>query len=102
MSFKSLMREIRFKATKASWYRTVFTSPDGELVLADLIKFTHAHDQSHTPGDPLETAFNEGMRRVVTRIEKLAHMTPAEIRRLAEAHRRAEESLGRDNEEYAA
>ena len=73
-------RAVRFMVAKAQWYKNVFNSPDGEMVLADLIKFANAHDQSYTPGDPTQTAFNEGMRRVVTRIEKFVDMTPKEMK----------------------
>lgn len=92
MSFgEDMMRLIQFRTAKSDWYKSVFESYQGKMVLADLIKFSNAHDQSYTPGDPTQTAFNEGMRRVVTRIEKFTGMTPKEIRHIAEVHRNAEQ-----------
>ena len=101
---ETMMRAIRFRTAKSQWYKDVFNSPDGQMVIADLIKFTNAHDQSYTPGDPTQTAFNEGMRRVITRIEKFVHMTPKEISRIAEMHRETEKRYGQSpiDEEYAA
>ncbi len=101
-----LARSIKFRTAKAQWYKTVFDSPDGQMVLADLIKFTNAHEQSFVPGAADETAFHEGMRRVITRIEKLTNMTPKEIQRISEVHRDAEarygQELGLNEEGYAA
>lgn len=101
---ETMMRAMRFRTAKAQWYKNVFDSPDGEIVLADLIKFTNAHDQSYVPGNPDETAFREGMRRVITRIEKFIHMTPNQISRISEMHRETEERYGQApiEEDYAA
>ena len=87
----AMRRLLRLKQDKSDWYKQTFDSDTGKMVLADLIAFTGAHDQSYTPGDPTQTAFNEGMRRVVTRIEKFTGMTPREIRHIAEVHRDAEQ-----------
>lgn len=106
MSFsESMKRMIQFRTAKADWYKHVFGSYQGQMVLADLIKFSGAKDQSYTPGDPTQTAFNEGMRRVVTRIEKFTGMTPKEIRHIAEVHRDAEQrasDMPYSEEEHAA
>ncbi len=95
MSFGADIKSlIGFKKAKSDWYKHVFESYQGKMVLADLIAFSGAHEQSYTPGDPTQTAFNEGMRRVVTRIEKFTGMTPKEIRHIAEVHRDAEKRVG--------
>jgi len=101
---ETMMRAIRFRTAKAQWYKNVFDAPDGQMVLADLIKFANAHDQSYVAGSPDETAFREGMRRVVTRIEKFIHMTPKQIAHISEMHRETEERYGRApvEEDYAA
>lgn len=104
MSF-DMRRLTRFKRDKADWYKNVFDSEAGRMVLADLIKFSGAHEQSYTPGDPTQTAFNEGMRRVVTRIERFVGMTPKEIQHIAEVHRDAEQRASEmpySEEGYAA
>ena len=105
MSVDNMRRLIQFRTAKAQWYKNVFDSYEGRMVLADLIKFSGAHDQSYTPGDPTQTAFNEGLRRVVTRIEKFVGMTPKEISHIAEVHREAEQRVSDmpySEEEYAA
>jgi len=45
-------------------FRSVFTSPDGESVLRDMMEKFYKYS-SHVPGDSHETAFNEGRRQVV-------------------------------------
>ena len=87
----AMRRLLRLKQEKADWYKQTFDSDIGKMVLADLIAFSGSNGQSYTPGDPTQTAFNEGMRRVVTRIEMFTGMTPKEIRHIAEVHRDAEQ-----------
>jgi hypothetical protein len=45
-------------------WRKIMDSPDGELVMAALFE-QYILRTSHTPGDPYQTAFNEGQRDVV-------------------------------------
>ena len=100
-----MMRLIGFKKAKSDWYKMTFGSEEGKMVLADLIAFSGAHGQSNMPGDPTQTAFNEGMRRVITRIEQFVEMTPKEMRHIAEVHRDAEQRASDalyGQEEYAA
>ena len=63
----------------AAAYRTCFGSPAGERVLHDLYGFCKVMNPSHVPGESHETAFNEGKRRVFTRI--FLHMQPEDERR---------------------
>lgn len=51
-------------------YGTVFTSEAGKRVLDDL-RVSFSRRTSHTPNDPYTTAFREGQRDVVLRIERL-------------------------------
>lgn len=104
MSRQEIKRAIKFRIAKAQWYKMVFESDQGQMVLADLIKFSNAHNQSYTPGDPTQTAFNEGMRRIVTRIEKFTGMTPRELKHIEELHRSAEDGISGEpyEGEYAA
>ena len=45
-------------------YRTAFGGQAGRRVLLDLIARTGVMQTTHTPGDPLATAFAEGRRRI--------------------------------------
>ena len=45
-------------------FRVLFTSPDGEAVLRDLMMKFYKYS-SHVPGDSHTTAFKEGQRQVV-------------------------------------
>ena len=64
-------------------YRGVFSGPDGELVLQDLLKFCNGGNQSFVPGEPYETAFNEGKRRVALRIVAFCEMTDLQMMEIA-------------------
>ncbi len=50
-------------------YKTIFNSPTGMDVLADLCKRNHVFDNNvFTPGDPSTTQFKEGRRDAIMRI----------------------------------
>ena len=50
-------------------YHSIFTSETGKAVLNDLKKSCFFNRTSHVPGDPYSSAFREGMREVILRIE---------------------------------
>jgi len=52
----------------AETYKRLFSGPDGEAVLKDLLKFGHFTQPTFVAGSPCESSFNEGKRRVVLRI----------------------------------
>lgn len=49
-------------------YKTVFASPEGEIVFSDLIKVGHLMAPSYVPQDPYTTLYNEGKRCVLLHI----------------------------------
>lgn len=49
-------------------YSQVFTTPEGQYVLNDLMQVCHMLSPTHVTGDAHETAFREGKRNVVLRI----------------------------------
>lgn len=51
-------------------YQTVFNTPDGERVLHHLMKTANVTKPSFVPGDPHQTAFNEGARHLALSILK--------------------------------
>lgn len=59
-------------------YQIVFGSPDGRLVLADLIAFCHGRKSEFDP-DPRQHAFNSGKRAVLCRITEFMNLTLEEI-----------------------
>ena len=48
-------------------------SPDGEIVMTALLEI-YSLRRSHVPGDPYETAFNEGQRDVVNFLINLVRL----------------------------
>ena len=70
---------------KAHVYKAVFDTPEGKIVLADLIDFCHLEKsaiiRSVVTGavDPLSVAQAEGKRAVMIRIMKYVNLSYAEI-----------------------
>lgn len=79
---------------KSQLYKSVFGTPDGQLVLADLVRETGWDQQSFVEGCADTTAFNEGMRRVVTRIVKFTQMTPGDIKAVVARYDAESENRG--------
>lgn len=65
-------------------YRTAFGGQAGRRVLLDLIARTGVMQTTHTPGDPLATAFAEGRRRIGLEILQMLQSDPDGPLRLAE------------------
>ena len=59
-------------------YHTTFGSPDGQIVLADLVKFCRAADSTFDPA-PTVHARNEGKRDVWLRIAYLSSLLPSQV-----------------------
>lgn len=59
-------------------YKRVFDSPDGQLVLKDLMRCSNMNS-STVGADPYETYFNEGARSIVLRITKTTAMSLNDI-----------------------
>ncbi len=57
-----------FQKKWQSDYRTVFDSPQGRKVLADLCQRHFVFNSTHIPNDPYTSAFQDGRRSVVVDI----------------------------------
>ena len=64
-------------------YRLAFGTEEGARVLEDLLRHCHAGEVIHVPGDPYETAFRDGQRRVALRIVSILNMNNEKMLRLA-------------------
>lgn len=64
-------------------FRAVFSGAAGDRVLKDLTAFCLGDGQCHVPGDPFDTAFNEGKRRVWLRITSVMGQSAEAIIRKA-------------------
>jgi hypothetical protein len=60
-------------------YGQVFGGEAGRIVLGDLYAFCGLNAQMHVPGDPCETAFRDGARRVALRIQNMLSESEAEF-----------------------
>lgn len=67
-------------------YQTVFSTPAGKRVLADLIRTAGVNRSSFTAGQPDTVAYNEGKRAIVLRILNRLHVAPEEVARIAQEY----------------
>ncbi len=72
----------RTAETRAA-YRRVFETEDGQVVLADLIKFAGAGRETFVAGQADATAYNIGMQRLILRITAFLEMTDREVLRIS-------------------
>ena len=54
-------------------WQKLMDSPDGEIILTALLEI-YSLRTSHIPGDPYQTAFNEGQRDVVNFLLNLVRL----------------------------
>lgn len=71
-------------------YQSVFSTPEGERVLYDLIKSCHILHSTMDP-NPNEMAYKEGERSVVLRILQTLGQDPAALIKRIEEGRKMEE-----------
>lgn len=65
------------------YYREVFASPQGQAVLADILRACGVGREVHVPGDPHTTAYNAGLRRAALGIISKLEMDDAAAMRMA-------------------
>lgn len=64
-------------------YRRVFESPDGEVILAHLMKISFVFQTTMVVGDSHLTAMNEGQRRLVLSIMKQLNLNHNKLNQIA-------------------
>ena len=67
------------KANTIAAYQRIFSSPEGERVLLDLVKVARLDIPTFAAGDPHETSYREGERSIVLRIIKTINTDPAYV-----------------------
>ncbi len=84
MSLLSRFKTVadRMSATRRA-YQTVFSTPEGELVLYDLMTRCGVLETSQVNGDPHMVAFREGRRSVALDLINAMRWTEAEVIQLA-------------------
>lgn len=75
---KNKVQEQKDLVNKLQRYKAVFGSPDGELVLADILKNNFVFDAIEV-GNPNITAFREGQRYAALSIFRAVHKDQNEI-----------------------
>ena len=74
-------------SNKRKVYTATFECEAGEAVLADLATFCGQYGPTYRPGDPYETAYREGMRRVYLRISNYLNKDEKEMMSILKKHR---------------
>lgn len=80
-------------------YRTVFQSPQGEAVLADLAEAGCMMRSSYVPGDSHMTSFSEGARSIVLHIFAQIDKDEEYLRGLERRRKKAARQYGDDEHE---
>ena len=73
-----MFKRLKKQREMVSTYKRLFTSEDGQKVLADLMQVC-GMQQSSFSTDPLEMAYHEGERAVVLRILKTINVTEKQL-----------------------
>lgn len=77
-------RAVRKSVQKLNMYQRVFSGPEGQAVLYDMMK-THGMLSPH-PADPHQMALKEGERLVVLRILTILKTDPKQVLERIEQH----------------
>jgi hypothetical protein len=64
-------------------YQAAFATDSGRIVLADLLRAAGLLAVCHTPGDPCDTAFNDGRRSLGLHVVQQLRWSEAELLKLA-------------------
>jgi len=78
-SFKSLEELRQHKHHMHLQYAQAFNTPQGELVLDDLIGFCGMDTDAFIPDNQYMTAYNLGMHKVVIYIKSMMEQTPQDL-----------------------
>lgn len=90
-----MLQRDRFKLLfrRRHLYRMVFNSPEGQVVLRDLMRFCGIRQEQFTPGSFEDTAYALGKRRVGLRIASIMHLSDGELVKLADQPEEAEHGI---------
>lgn len=74
---------FRVLSRRRAAYRAFRNSPEGRIVLADLVRFCRFYDTSYRPDEPESaTFFREGRRDVLCRILNFGDVTDEDLERI--------------------
>jgi hypothetical protein len=83
LSDELLQRQREFIHRRQQAYRSVFSGPEGAIVLADLVTFCRARTSTMHP-DPRAAAQLDGRREVFLRIQEHTQLTEDDLWALKE------------------
>ena len=86
----NLIKRMKLASKTYAAYREVFSSPEGKLILMDLMKSCYM-DKTSVGQTPYDTYFNEGARSVILRIMQTCKMSQSDITKLIDDMKEQEE-----------
>lgn len=75
---------LRKRINLAESYQSVFGTPDGQRVLAHIMRVAHCHESNFVQGDPHGTSFREGQRHLALSIARMVNRDTTELIKLIE------------------
>jgi len=78
-AIKDKFEGLRRRINKHERFASVFSGPEGEEVLRDILRMGHALEPTFAPGDPHATSFREGQRHLALSIAKIARRDTTEL-----------------------
>jgi hypothetical protein len=85
-------RPIAIKARKSAAYRAVFETPEGEIVLQDILREGGLLEVATVDGDPYATHFRDGKRALALHIVETLSWSESQV--VAFAQSQTGEALG--------
>ena len=70
----NLLRRLGIGVRLQGKYKNLFSTPDGQIVLEDLLRRFYVYSSTHVKDDPTTSAHREGQRQVVLHILKLSKL----------------------------
>lgn len=80
---RRVIAAYRKRRAIATAYIGVFGSPEGKMVLHDILRAGGILEPAHQPGDPYQTAFNDGRRSLALHIIERLRWSEGELEELA-------------------
>lgn len=80
---RAIVSFVRVKMKLASAYQAVYASPDGALVIADILREAGILSVAHVEGDPGTSAFNDGKRAMALHVVQRLRWSEGELVALA-------------------
>lgn len=98
MAAKSILAAFRHRSGLASAYDDLYRTPQGKMVIDDLLKRTGLLEVSHVIGDPASTSYRDGRRSIGLEIIDAMRWTEGKLVELSKEQ--SSERVARAEEQF--